>query len=218
MSLTRAGFAGCVVALLASVVTGCGGAAHHVAATKPAADIAAQQPAAVDDHASSSNTTSNTGTEAAANGTAVSGAGNIRNAAGDRTGSDRTGSTAAQTHDAGLRGSAPYVWKLRAAVAPKCVKAGGTATVTVHTAANAALAFVAVYAGDKSGAEKPFGYGYGGNADGYSNDAGQWASTWVIHADAPRGPAKVTVVVASHQTTKQVDVPFTVVDPVTGHC
>ena len=217
MSLTRAGLAGSVVALLASVVTGCGGAVHNAAATKSGADVAAQQPATIAGHAAGK-TARDRQTEAAANGTEVSGAADVRSAGGNRAVSADAGSTAAQTHEAGLRGSAPYVWKLRATVAPTCVKAGGTATVTVHTAANAALAFVAVYAGDKSGADKPFGYGYGGNADGYSNDAGEWASTWVIHADAPRGPAKVTVVVASHQTTKQVDVPFTVVDPVTGHC
>jgi hypothetical protein len=217
MRIARAGLAGSVVALLASAVTGCSGTAHHAAASKPAADVAAQHPVAVDGHAASDNTT-HARPAAGANDGTVSEAGRVQHTAGDHNGSSNAGTTAARAHDAGLRGSAPYVWKLRASVAPQCVKAGGTATVTVHTAANAALAYVAVYAGDKSGAAKPFGYGYGGNAEGYSNDAGQWASTWTIRADAPRGPAKVTVVAASHQTTKQVDVPFTVVDPVTGHC
>jgi len=214
MRIARAGLAGSVVALLASVVTGCG--TGHAAA-RPASDVAVQRPAAVDSHVASQHTThARQATET--HGTAASRAGGVQHATDDRTGTNNAGTAAARAHDAELRGSAPYVWQLRAAVAPQCVKAGGAATVTVRTAANAALAFVAVYAGDKSGAAKPFGYGYGGNADGYSNDAGQWASTWTIRADAPRGPAKVTVVVASHQTTKQVDVPFTVVDPVTGHC
>jgi hypothetical protein len=150
---------------------------------------------------------------ATSDGTSVATAGD---SAAGHTARDASGANAAD--HAGLRGSSSYVWRLRATVSPSCVPAGGAATVKVHTAANAALAFVAVYAGNKSGAAKPFGYGYGGNTDGYSNDAGQWSSTWTIRADAPRGPAKVTVVVASHQTTKQVDVPFTVIDPVTGHC
>jgi hypothetical protein len=220
MSLTRAGFAGCVVALLASAVTGCSGASHDAAASKPAAPAAdiVQQNVADADRAASGTTTRDGHADTSESGTAVSGTGSVRHASESRTGSAGASSAAARTQKAGLRGSAPYVWSLRAAVTPTCVAAGGTATVTVHTAADAALAYVAVYAGDKSGAPKPFGYGYGGNANGYSNDSGQWASTWTIRADAPRGPAKVTVVAASHQTTKQVDVPFTVVDPVTGHC
>lgn len=115
--------------------------------------------------------------------------------------------------------SSTFVWSVTAQVEPTCVPAGSTATVRVQTTENAALAYVAVYHGEKSGAAPPFGYGYGGNADGYSSmQDGHWSDTWTIRADAPRGTARVTVVVASHQTSKQVDVPFTVVDPVTGKC
>jgi hypothetical protein len=214
MSFSRAGFAGCVVALLASVVTGCSAASHDLAAAKPAAPAADVAKAATDAQRSTQqHAKTDTRTDTGDTGDAAT----VEPAAHQRAGAGRGGSDAAEAGHAGLRGSSPYVWSLRAAVTP-CVAAGGTATVTVHTAADAALAYVAVYAGDKSGAPKPFGHGYGGNANGYSNDSGQWASTWTIRADAPRGPAKVTVVAASHQTTKQVDVPFTVVDPVTGHC
>jgi hypothetical protein len=118
----------------------------------------------------------------------------------------------------GLRGDSPYVWRLRAVVTPTCVRAGGTATLTVATAPGAAIAYVAVYAGDKSGAEPPFGYGYGGNAGGYTDQSGGWTQTWTVRPDAPLGPAKVTVGAGSHQTNKQVDAPFTVVDPVTRQC
>ena len=123
------------------------------------------------------------------------------------------------THPSAASTAAPYVWSLHAQVTPQCVVAGQTARVTVQTAYNAALAYVAVYAGNKSGAAPPFGYGYGGNSDGYSSrQDGTWADTWTIRADAPRGTAHVTVVAASHQTSKRVDVPFTVVDPLTGSC
>jgi hypothetical protein len=119
---------------------------------------------------------------------------------------------------AGLRGDSPYVWQLKASVSPRCVRAGEVVTVTVLTAPTAAIGYVAVYAGEKSGAAPPFGYGYGGNAAGYSDQSGTWTQTWTVRADAPVGPARTTVVAASHQTNKQVDVPFTVVDPVTGSC
>jgi hypothetical protein len=141
-------------------------------------------------------------------------AGTKTSAPGAAAGNDR-GETA---ETAGLRGESPYVWSLQATVSPTCIRAGGTATVTVATAPGAAVGYVAEYAGRKSGAMPPFGYGYGGNAGGYADGAGQWTQTWTIRADAPVGPAKAIVVAASHQTHKQVDAPFTVVDPVTGHC
>lgn len=219
MSLSRAGVAGCVLALFASVVTGCAGTSHDTSAAAPqapAADVnaatsphsATEAKAQAAHHASAADTA-----VATSDGTTVAPAGD--SATGHAT---RHASEADAADHAGLRGSSSYVWRLRATVSPSCVPAGGAATVTVHTAANAALAFVAIYANGKNGSAPPFGDGYGGNADGYSNDSGQWASTWTIRADAPRGPAKVTVVAASHQTTKQVDVPFTVIDPVSGHC
>jgi hypothetical protein len=127
-------------------------------------------------------------------------------------------STARVSEPGGLRGTAPYVWQLQASVSPRCVRAGEIATLTVTTAPDAAIGYVAVYAGEKSGAAPPFGYGYGGNAAGYANQSGSWTQTWTIRADAPVGKARTTVVAASHATNKQVDVPFTVVDPVTGTC
>ena len=218
MSLSRAGLAGSVVALLASVLAGCGAAATHPV-SQAAADTAARQPVGVSHPAAQREATTATSDRATSHSSGSSSAGGMQHVTrtGGAAAADATTSRTS-THDAGLRGTDPYVWKLRASVSPTCVKAGGTATVTVRTAANAALAYVAVYAGEKSGAPKPFGYGYGGNDDGFANDAGTWANTFQIHADAPRGPARVTVVAGSHQSRKQVDVPFTVVDPVTGHC
>jgi hypothetical protein len=140
--------------------------------------------------------------------------------AGSHPAGASNGSSTGQASDVpGQRGSSSYVWSVTAHVTPTCVVAGRTATVTVKTARNAALAYVAVYAGEKSGAAPPFGYGYGGNADGYSSPVdGSWANTWTVRADAPTGKARVTVVVAWHQTSKQVDVPFTVADPLSGTC
>jgi hypothetical protein len=99
---------------------------------------------------------------------------------------------------------------LSGVVTPKCVPAGSTATLTAHTIPNATLAYVAVYAGEKSGADSPFGYGYGGNDHGTSDANGDWTTTWVVSSKAPTGPARVTLVVNTNDGYNQVDVPFSV--------
>jgi hypothetical protein len=197
-----------LAAVIATSVAGCGAGASHSAsspgpgpAAHAAADGAVAAPAAT---AATSRHHAQTGTRSGTAARAVP--------AGQQP--------ASQTRPrSGLRGDAPYVWSIHATVTPTCVRAGGTARLDVRTAANAAVAYVAMYAGDKSGATPPFGQGYGGNSDGYTSDpGGRWSDTWTIRADAPRGHAHVIVVVASHQTTQRVDVPFTVVDPLTGTC
>jgi hypothetical protein len=213
MPVARLGAAALSVLLLTSAVA-CGGATRHQAGRHPAnATGKSATPTAPTTTGQRPADPAGAGADVAANGRTV-GVDTQSRAALDRQAAARNSG-----HRAGLRGDAPYVWSIHATVAPTCVQAGSAAHLTVHTAPNAAVAYVAMYAGNKSGAVPPFGDGYGGNSEGYSSRTdGVWTDTWTVRADAPRGPAHVTVVVASHQTTKQVDVPFTVVDPLTGTC
>jgi hypothetical protein len=97
-----------------------------------------------------------------------------------------------------------------AAVTPACVLAGTAAKLSVHTVAKGAIAFVAVYHGEKSGAAPPFGEGYGGNDKGTADGSGSWSSTWTVTANAPNGAAYVLLVVGSHGKQRQIKVPFSV--------
>ena len=205
-----AALAVCAFPLVA--VTSCGNSAAPIAEPRPAITT----PAAATEQ-TTNKTVDAAGGQARtdARTTTDSGMADVEPAAGDTTTTTRPSQT---DRIGGLRGSSPYVWRINASVSPSCVRAGGTATVTVVTAPRAAVGYVAEYAGRKSGAAPPFGYGYGGNAGGYTDQSGGWTQTWTIRADAPIGPANVIVAVASHQTHKQVNAPFTVVDPVTGQC
>lgn len=85
--------------------------------------------------------------------------------------------------------------EVAAEVSPACVPPGSTVTVTVTTQPGAPLAYQAIYAGNQSGAEPPFGKGYGGNAKGFASDDGIYTDKWIVRLDAPRGPARLDVVV-----------------------
>jgi hypothetical protein len=105
-----------------------------------------------------------------------------------------------------------------ASVSPACVEPGGTVTIEVTTEPEAAIAYNAVYAGNKSGSPAPFGYGYGGNDKGYaSKKSGTWESTWIVRIDAPRGPAKVDVIVGYRGEFGYDDPHFAVADA-SGGC
>lgn len=84
---------------------------------------------------------------------------------------------------------------VEATITPSCVLRGGSATITVQTEPRIAVSYHAVYAGTKGGAAPPYGYGYGGNDKGFSDDQGRFTSTWVVRGDAPIGPARADVVV-----------------------
>ena len=205
--------AAAIAAAAALALVGCGGAQHRSAAP-PAAPAGSatsvSNPSTVGTTRSATTAKSRPGTSTASR---LAQAAAQRTSAGSRSSTRNTGDVPGQ------RGTSPYIWSVTAHVTPTCVVAGRTARVTVRTARNAALAYVAVYHGEKSGAAPPFGYGYGGNSDGYSSPQdGTWGDTWTVRADAPTGKARVTVVVAWHQTSKQVDVPFTVVSPLSGTC
>ncbi|HEU0131967.1 MAG TPA: hypothetical protein VFQ85_13335 [Mycobacteriales bacterium] len=104
----------------------------------------------------------------------------------------------------------PEELPIEAAVLPACVPAGGVAKLTVHTVKKAALAFVAVYAGNKSGAAPPWGQGYGGNDKGTADTNGDWSATWTVAVNTPPGPANVILVAGSKGKQRQITVPFTV--------
>ena len=84
---------------------------------------------------------------------------------------------------------------VEAHVSPACVTPGSKMVLEVETESEGAIGFQAVYAGNKSGADAPFGEGYGGNDKGTATKEGHWSNTWVVRADAPQGPARVDVVV-----------------------
>jgi hypothetical protein len=97
-----------------------------------------------------------------------------------------------------------------AAVTPSCVVVGSTARLDVKTKPKGAVGFVAVYAGEKSGAAPPFGEGYGGNDKGTADGSGKWSSSWTVALNTPPGPAYVLLVVAYSGKQRQIKVPFTV--------
>ena len=88
----------------------------------------------------------------------------------------------------------------------------------VTTVARGALAYVAVYAGGRSGAAPPLGDGLGGNGSGTADSTGSWTATWDVAVTAPTGPARVTLVVSTRDGTRQIDVPFSVGAREAGGC
>ncbi len=99
---------------------------------------------------------------------------------------------------------------IEAHVTPTCVPLGTTARLDVQTVRKGAIGFVAVYAGEKSGAAPPFGYGYGGNDKGTADSQGRWTASWTVAPNTPPGPAYVLLVVGTKDGQRQVKVPFTV--------
>ncbi len=107
---------------------------------------------------------------------------------------------------------------ITAAITPACVLPGAVATLNVTTVPKAALAYVAIYAGEKSGAAPPWGEGYGGNDKGETNHEGRWVNSWTVALNAPTGPARVMLVVGSKGKQRSIDVPFSVGGREAGGC
>jgi hypothetical protein len=99
---------------------------------------------------------------------------------------------------------------IEAAVVPACVVPGTTARLNVTTVPRAAIAYLAVYHGEKSGAAPPWGEGYGGNDKGESNNEGKWTSSWAVSLTTPSGPARVILVVGAKGKQRKIEVPFSV--------
>lgn len=82
-----------------------------------------------------------------------------------------------------------------ARLSTSCFTRGGIVTLTVHTKPKAGVGYIAVYSDNGTGAPKPTGNGYGGNAGGFSDGNGAYVSTFTVSPDAPLGPGRVDVIV-----------------------
>jgi hypothetical protein len=111
--------------------------------------------------------------------------------------------------DPRIQGDAQQV-PISAQVTPACVARGGLARLTVKATPKSQMSYVAIYNGEKSGAAKPWGEGYGGNDKGAADHAGNATFTWVVGANAPTGPARVLLVVATGDKQRAINVPFSV--------
>lgn len=111
--------------------------------------------------------------------------------------------------DPRIQGDAQQV-PITAEVTPACVARGGLATLTVKATPKSQMSYVAIYNGEKSGAAKPWGEGYGGNDKGAADHAGNASFTWLVGANAPTGPARVLLVVATGDKQRAINVPFSV--------
>lgn len=111
-----------------------------------------------------------------------------------------------------------YPAQFEASLLTDCVNRGGEMTLRVHLPKpKSAAGYLAYYADGKTGAPEPWGKGYGGNASGISDDAGNWASTWMVALEAPIGPGRVDVHVAVPGIGKGFkSLPFTVAN--VGDC
>lgn len=87
----------------------------------------------------------------------------------------------------------PQPLPLEAELAHDCVQSGGTQTLTVRTEPWTGVAFEATYSDGKSGAEPPYGEGYGGNDGDIARNDGRAEFTWQISTDAPTGEVEVLV-------------------------
>lgn len=106
----------------------------------------------------------------------------------------------------------PSELEVEVAVAPVCVAPGNVVEIDVITQPGAPLAYQAVYAGSKSGAEPPLGEGYGGNDKGFASDDGTFSHRWVVRPDAPVGPARVDVIAGWQGDFGYGDARFAVAD------
>jgi len=82
-----------------------------------------------------------------------------------------------------------------ATLSTTCFRRGGLVTLRVHTRPKASVGYIAMYSDNGSGAPKPTGKGYGGNASGLTTEGGDYVSTFTVSADAPPGPGRVDVFV-----------------------
>lgn len=111
--------------------------------------------------------------------------------------------------DPRIQGNAEQV-PISAEVTPACVERGGLAKLVVKATPKSQMSYVAIYNGEKSGAAKPWGEGHGGNDKGAADHAGNATFTWLVGVDAPTGPARVLLVVATGDKQRAINVPFSV--------
>ena len=135
------------------------------------------------------------------------------------------GAVAATSKRSGAVGPSPLAlpWtpdpsvRIEPSIAPACLHPGVVVTITVQTEPKAALAYVAMYSNNKSGADHPFGEGYGGNDKGKADASGHFTSTFILQPNAPAGPGRVDVIVGWNGRWGHAGVPFSVAGP-SGAC
>lgn len=76
----------------------------------------------------------------------------------------------------------------------RCVRPGGTQTITVHAPYTSTVGYDTYYADGKSSLHEGF---HGGNFVGWTDESDTWTHTWTVAATAPPGQATV-VVMAIH--------------------
>jgi hypothetical protein len=84
---------------------------------------------------------------------------------------------------------------IAASLKPACVQKGGKIALKVHmeTSEKASVGYAAYYADGQSGAQAPYGKGYGGNESATTDENGNKTFTWVVSPTAPTGPAHVEI-------------------------
>lgn len=97
----------------------------------------------------------------------------------------------------------------------RCVKAGGTQTITIKSSPGAAAGYDSYYPDGRSGISDGF---YGGNSGNNIPPDGTWRDTWTIAPNAPTGQVRVHVqaIKVEHRVATQ-DLFFELVGP-TGSC
>jgi hypothetical protein len=113
--------------------------------------------------------------------------------AGSAGAAARTTTTAARPQTAGATTTTTGL-AITAELAQSCVRAGGSQSITIHTAPMSSVGYDAVYSDGKTGMSP--GY-YGGNKSGNTDGTGTWSDTWVIAPNAPAGPVRVDVIGAN---------------------
>lgn len=111
----------------------------------------------------------------------------------------------------------PAKIEARVVLTPNCVRQGGQIRIDVSTLRGSGVIYQAFYADGKSGAEPPYGGGYGGNNGGKVDDSGHYRDSWTVLATAPVGPGRVEVTVGNAAGRSQTSTPFRVV-PLNGSC
>lgn len=130
----------------------------------------------------------------------------------DRAASGKSGATSKGAGEHQIT----YDFTTEVTVEPACVKRLGKVTMSLVYKPKTAVAYQAFYSDQKSGAEPPYGAGYGGNDKGITDPGGQYSSTWVVGADAPPGAGRVQVVMVWSGHFGKAEGHFGVADPIRG--
>lgn len=169
------------------------GACTTTATPRAGAPVSAQGSAATSDKAASTQIA-----ESTASGTSSGGDVTSPVASGSSDDNSPADGSSTTTSERGLTPiEFPYEIEVPALAwtTPTCVARGGSVTLEVRTKPGAAIGYQAVYQGNQSGADAPFGKGYGGNDKGEAAASGEWQNTWVVALNAPLGKARVDVVI-----------------------